>query len=239
MFVSRPVFLFFISVILVRFLREALSLFPSSRFQLSSSSFKGHNFLPPTCALFPFLFPPYNPHFCLFPSTVALPPTPIHAVPNLNPIFHITSRKSYSAVLGGAGSNATHGSRTKERRNIFIFSLLPSSLLFLPIFFFSSLVPSKVKQFWNILPEYGCDLSLLTPALFPPHRRARPSLCRPAYSTLVEDVITRIPLPLPIPIVFLVFVLCRPCTTVACISTRKKFPGGRKITKQFDKLEFC
>lgn len=94
----------------------------------------------------------------------------------MNPIFHITSRKSYSAgARRGRKQRATHGSRTKERRNIFIFSLLPSFLFLVFLLSLLSLVPSEVKQFRNILPEYGCDLSLLTPALFPPHRRARPA----------------------------------------------------------------
>lgn len=54
-----------------------------------------------------------------FPSRCLLRPLPrlayhglavpfwLHSAPNLNPIFHITSRKSYSAALDGAGSSAT------------------------------------------------------------------------------------------------------------------------------------
>lgn len=88
-------------------------------------------------------------------------------------------------LRGGAGSSATHSSCTKERRNIFIFSLLLSSSLSLPSSLFP--MPPEVKQFRNILP-------LAFPAPLSEHARL---LCRPAYSTLVEDVITRIPLPLP------------------------------------------
>lgn len=105
------------------------SLSPPSHFQPSLSSInKQHGFLPPTSAALPAPAFRAQPSFLpLFIDPWALPLAPIHATPNLNPIFHITSRKSYSAVLGRAGSNATHGSRTKERRNIFIFSL-PSLL---------------------------------------------------------------------------------------------------------------
>lgn len=70
------------------------------------------------------------------PSSLSLPffsrfwrsfPCAYNAAPNLNPIFHITSRKSYSAAGQEAVRRTTRG--TKERRNIFIFSLLLSSSL--------------------------------------------------------------------------------------------------------------
>lgn len=54
-------------------------------------------------------------------------PCAYNAAPNLNPIFHITSRKSYSAAGQEAVRRTALG--TKERRNIFIFSLLLSSSL--------------------------------------------------------------------------------------------------------------
>lgn len=129
------------------------------------------------------------------------PPAPIHAAPNLNPIFHITSRKSYSAgARRGRKQRATHGSRTKERRNIFIFSLLPS---FLFLVFLLSLLPRAVRS--KTISEHIARVRLRSlpsnPGAFPapsPCTPRAPPLCRPAYSTLVEDVITRVPLPVPI-----------------------------------------
>lgn len=126
--VSRPVFLLFISVIPVRFLREVLFLSLSSSLltfsilfkRLSSSDF---------CRFSRSCFSRATLPFCLSPSILTLPPAPIHAVPNLNPIFHITSRKSYSAVLGGAGSNATRLSHegTTEHFYLLFASLFPLS----------------------------------------------------------------------------------------------------------------
>lgn len=115
-------------------------------------------------------------------SILALFPLRLHAAPNLNPIFHITSRKSYFA----AGQEAVRRTApARKNGETFLSSLCfypplsPSSSLF-PM-------PPEVKQFRNILP-------LAFPAPLSEHARL---LCRPAYSTLVEDVITRIPLPLP------------------------------------------
>lgn len=73
-----------------------------------------------------------------FPSSLdsdALSPAPTRR-PKLESNFphHIPQK----LLRGGAGSSATHSSCTKERRNIFIFSLLFYPLLSLPL----SLLPS-------------------------------------------------------------------------------------------------
>lgn len=63
-------------------------------------------------------------------SILALFPLRLHTDrPKLESNFphHIPQK----LLRGGAGSSATHSSCTKERRNIFIFSLLLSSSLFL------------------------------------------------------------------------------------------------------------
>lgn len=143
-----------------------------------------------------------RPSFLLFSLDPGLfPLAPIHAAPNLNPIFHITSRKSYSAgARRGRKQRATHGSRTKERRNIFIFSL-PLSFLFL--LFLLSLLPRAVRS--KTISEHIARVRLRSLPSKPRRfsrpvavHAPRPPLCRPAYSTLVEDVITRVPLPVPI-----------------------------------------
>lgn len=59
----------------------------------------------------------------LLPSIPGFFPSRLHATPNLNPIFHITSRKSYPVAGQEAVRRTKEGSRTRERRNIFIFSL--------------------------------------------------------------------------------------------------------------------
>lgn len=156
------------------------SRFPS-RFQPPSSSFnKRHDFLPPTFRRSSHssfsratLVSPFLPPILALPP----PPAPIHAAPNLNPIFHITSRKSYSAgARRGRKQRATHGSRTKERRNIFIFSLLPS-FLFL-VFLLSLLSPRAVRS--KTISEHIARVRLRSlpsnPGAFPaPSRRARPA----------------------------------------------------------------
>lgn len=122
--------------------RDSPRLSPS-RFQSPASSFNGHggDFSPPTSGTLsapasrrvtlvvsPFLARQNSP-----PTRDPRPfPLRLYTAPNLNPIFHITSRKSYSAALGGAGNNATQAPRTKERRNIFIFSLPLSRPLRVP-----------------------------------------------------------------------------------------------------------
>lgn len=54
-------------------------------------------------------------------------PLRLYTAPNLNPIFHITSRKSYSAALGWAGSSATRDSPPAREGTTKCFYLLFAS----------------------------------------------------------------------------------------------------------------
>lgn len=115
-------------------------------------------------------------------SIPALFPLRLQCRPKLESNFphHIPQK----LLRGGAGSSATHSSWNEGTAKHF-YLLFASILFSLPSSY--SPVPPEVKQFRNILP-------LAFPAPLSEHARL---LCRPAYSTLVEDVITRIPLPLP------------------------------------------
>lgn len=134
--------------------------------------------------LFPLQLFARDPRFSVSPSILALPPAPIHAAPNLNPIFHITSRKSYSAgARRGRKQRATHGSRTKERRNIFIFSLL---LSFLFLVFLLFLLPRAVRS--KTISEHIARVRLRSlpsnPGAFP-----APSPCTPRARRYVVPLI--------------------------------------------------
>lgn len=145
-------------------------------------------------------------------------PYAYNAAPNLNPIFHITSRKSYSAAGQEAVRRTALG--TKERRNIFIFSLLlSSSLSLLPTPLRTPAARSKTIS-EHIAPRFSRSALRARPTamssrLFDPRGRRNN-----AYTTTVAVF------PL---LVSLVFVLRRPCTVVARFSTRKKSLGRKRV----------
>lgn len=161
--------------------------------------------LPPRHLAQPSLFP-------FHPSIPGLSPSRLHAIPNLNPIFHITSRKSYSAA-GQEAARRTKVPARRERRNIFIFSLPLSCLccvlrILLPLHpdaaqsktISEHIAQVRLRSLSRFqLPFLSPDFARFSSFSFSFSCRARPPLCRPAYSTLVEDVITRVPLPLLFP----------------------------------------
>lgn len=173
-FVSLPVSLPLVSVILVRISRQAFLSFLLAFNLLHPLSISDMTFFLRLSAALPTPAFRARPSFLRFSLRSWLfPPAPIHAAPNLNPIFHITSRKSYSAgARRGGKQRATHGSRTKERRNIFIFSLLPS---FLFLVFLLSLLPRAVRS--KTISEHIARVRLRSlpsnPGAFP-----APSPCR-------------------------------------------------------------
>lgn len=133
-------------------------------------------------------------HACISPSSLsslllsipALFPLRLQCRPKLESNFphHIPQK----LLRGGAGSSATHSSWNEGTAKHFylLFASILLSLSLLPTPpppAAPELLPPEVKQFRNILP-------LAFPAPLSEHARL---LCRPAYSTLVEDVITRIP----------------------------------------------
>lgn len=208
------VFLFFaISAILVRFSRK----FFFSLFHLSPAV----TFPLRLLASFSSLRIARNPRFSPSSLILALFPLRLHTAPNLNPIFHITSRKSYSA----AGQEAARRT-TLARRNggTFLSSLCFSLSPFL------SLCSPEVKQFRNILPEYGCDLSPLAFLALSPGTPV-------AMSSRLFDLRGRrnnaCTTTVAIPVVSLVVVLRRPRTTIARFSAREKFPfeKGERASK--------
>lgn len=131
--VSRPFFHFrHFCPIFMRTLSFSLFFFPFC-FHSSLSFFsKQHDFLPSIFAAFPAPVSLAQPSFLPFSlDPGSSPPAPIHAAPNLNPIFHITSRKSYSAVLGGATRRTALARRNDGTflSSLCFLSLLPLSSL--------------------------------------------------------------------------------------------------------------
>lgn len=177
-FVSLPVSLPLVSVILVRILRQAFLSFLLAFNLLHPLSISDTTFFLRLSAALPTPAFRARPSFLRFSLRSWLfPPAPIHAAPNLNPIFHITSRKSYSAgARRGRKQRATHGSRTKERRNIFIFSLLPSFLFLVFLLSLLSLRAVRSKTISEHIARVRLRSLPSNPGAFPaPSRRARPA----------------------------------------------------------------
>lgn len=165
-------------------------------------------FLPTSGVLFPPRHLAQPSLFPFHPSIPGLSPSRLHAIPNLNPIFHITSRKSYSA----ARQEAARRTKVPARGNggTFLSSLClslasaassASSSLSTPSVAQSKTISEHIAQV-RLRSLSRFQLPFLSPdfarfSSFSFSCRARPPLCRPAYSTLVEDVITRVPLLFP------------------------------------------
>lgn len=172
---------------------------PAARGDFLPSDFWGAPSAPASCATLAVSLPPFDPWALPLASTR-------HPKLESNFPHHIPQK----LLRGEAGSSATHeGSRTRERRNIFIFSL-PLSCLCCVLRILLPLHPDAAQS--KTISEHIAQVRLRSlsrfqlPFLSPDFARfssfsfscrARPPLCRPAYSTLVEDVITRVPLLFP------------------------------------------